>query len=94
MIDRTDYNALENLKKIYKDQIVDYKYKVWKEAYLAPPPKKSFCTGITRYRKCIKITHVILKDGRYIPVGGSGCLIYLIMIILIIVASLLYIFVL
>lgn len=93
MIDKTDYNALENLKKVYKDQIVDYKYKVWKEAYLDKPPRGAFCTGITRYRKCMKVTHVVLNDGRLIPVGGSdtnGCLIctiFLAFVILLLLCS-------
>jgi len=71
MQDRTNNIALEKIKDEYGDQIEKYEYKVWKEAYLAKPPAKAFCAGFTRYRKCFKVTHVKLKDGRSIPVASS-----------------------
>jgi len=80
--DKTNNDALERLKAKYGDDIVGYEYKAWKESYLAPPPPRSFCQGMTRYRKCFKVTHVKLKDGSKIPVedslGDFGCLMWIV----------------
>lgn len=85
MIDETDEIALERIKAKYGDQIESYVYNYWKGAYLAPPPKNAFCSTFTRYRNCMKITHVILKDGRRIPlqlISPFSCLMIIIFIIL------------
>lgn len=96
MIDKTDASRLAQLQHTYNGKIADYKYKVWKEAYLAKPPKGAFCIGITRYRKCCKITHIILKDGRKISLGASGCLNSLLLIfsafLILVLISFYYIF--
>ncbi|OEH86213.1 hypothetical protein BHU72_11800 [Desulfuribacillus stibiiarsenatis] len=67
-IDKTDEKAFAQIKEMYGNDIVEYKYKTWKEQYLGKAGPTAFCTGITRYRKCYKVSHVILRDGRKIPV--------------------------
>ncbi len=79
-IDKTNEVVLKQIKEKYGDQIDKYEYEVWKEAYLGRPPSGGFCTGMTRYRKCFKVSYVKLKDGTRIPVG-SGCLIQILLII-------------
>ena len=90
-IDETDKIAFQKLKDLYGDQIEKYDYEVYKKPYLSKEPKGAFCTGIIRYKKYYKVSHVVLKDGRKIPVGnGIGCLPNILMIIvMIIVMSLL-----
>lgn len=82
--DETNNYALHKLKQKYGDQIERYEYEVRKKPYLAKEPKGAFCTGMTRYRKVYSVSHVVLKDGRRIPVGvGMGCLIGVMIVILI-----------
>lgn len=74
-IDDTNEIALKQLQEKYGDQIYKFEYEVRKRPYLGKEPKGAFCSGMTRYRKHIKVTHVVLKDGSRIPVGGTGCLV-------------------
>jgi len=76
--DETNEPALQKLKDQYGDQILKYEYEVRKKPYLGKEPKGAFCCGMTRYRKVYKVSHIVLKDGRRIPVGGVGCLIRII----------------
>lgn len=69
-VDKTDKEALEELKKIHGERIAGYEYKHWKESYLAPPPPRSYAQSMLRYRMCCKIVYIKLKDGRRIKVGG------------------------
>jgi len=69
-IDKTNRNALNQLVEQYKDEIIEYKYKYWRESHQAPPPPKSFAQGMTRYRMCYKVEYIKLKDGRRVKVGG------------------------
>ena len=87
-IDRTNEIALQRLKEEYGNQIEKFEYEVWKQPYLSKEPKGAFCTGMIRYRKHYKVSHVVLKDGRKIPVGGNGCLIGIIVMVLILVVFL------
>jgi len=68
--DKTNKQALNQLIEKYKDEIIEYEYKHWKESYLAPPPPRSYAQSILRYRMCCKIVYIKLKDGRRIKVGG------------------------
>jgi len=81
--DDTNEIALQKLKDQYGDQIEKYEYEVTKKPYLGKEPKGAFCCGMTRYRKHYKVSHVVLKDGSRIPVGGVGCLVRVIVIIMI-----------
>lgn len=83
MIDKTNYKLIEDIKRRYNQEVVDKKYKVWKEAYLAQAPKRAFCTGMTRYRKVFKITHVKLEDGTWVSVSTNtiGCLVFIVVVI-------------
>lgn len=91
-IDKTNKQALDQLQEQYKDDIIEYEYKHWKESYLAPPPPRSYAQSMLRYRMCCKIVYIKLKDGRRIKVGGLlhgvedsendnpiGCLVVLLM---------------
>jgi len=69
-IDKTNKKALTKLQEQYKDEIIEYEYKHWKESYLASPPPRSFAQSMTRYRMCYKIEYIKLKDGKRIKVGG------------------------
>jgi len=89
--DKTNKIALKQIQDKYGDQIERFEYKVYKKPYLAKEPKGAFCTGMTRYRKYYKVTHVILKDGTRIPIDGIGCLISIMMIILIPIGFLVFI---
>ena len=40
--DKTNKQALNQLIEKYKDEIIEYEYKHWKESYLAPPPPRSY----------------------------------------------------
>lgn len=77
--DDTNEIALQKLKDQYGDQIEKYEYEVKKKPYLARESKGAFCCGMTRYRKCIKVSHIVLKDGTRIPVG-TGCLVRVIVV--------------
>ena len=68
--DKTNKQALTQLTQKYKDEIIEYEYKHWKESYLAPPPPRSYAQSMLRYRMCYKVEYIILKDGRRIKVGG------------------------
>lgn len=68
--DKTNKQALHQLQEKYKDEILEYEYKHWKESYLAPPPPRSYAQSMLRYRMCCKIVYIKLKDGRKIKVGG------------------------
>lgn len=68
--DKTNHYILNQLKEQYKDDIVEYEYKHWKESYLAPPPPRSYAQSMLRYRMCCKVEYIKLKDGRRIKVGG------------------------
>lgn len=87
--DKTNHIALNQLKEQYKDEIVEYEYKHWRESYQAPPPPRSYAQGMTRYRYCYKVDYIKLKDGRRIKVAdnldGVGWFIIMIFIILILV---------
>lgn len=87
--DKTNYIALNQLKEQYKDDIIEYEYKHWKESYLAPPPPRSYAQSMLRYRMCCKIVYIKLKDSRRIKVAdnldGVGWFIIMIFIILILV---------
>ncbi len=80
--DETNEIALQKLKDLYGDQISKYEYEVRKKPFLGKEPKGAFCTGMTRYRKYFKVSHIKLKDGSRIPVG-TGCLTELIIILVI-----------
>ncbi|MCK9331177.1 MAG: hypothetical protein M0Q94_14975, partial [Candidatus Cloacimonetes bacterium] len=80
--DETNEIALQKLKDLYGDQISKYEYEVRKAPFLGKEPKGAFCTGMTRYRKYFKVSHIKLKDGSRIPVG-TGCLTELIIILVI-----------
>ena len=69
-IDKTNKQALNQLVQKYKDEIIEYEYKHWKESYLAPPPPRSYAQSMLRYRMCYKVEYIKLKDGRRIKVGG------------------------
>jgi len=69
-VDKTNKQALNRLIEKYKDDIIEYEYKHWKESYLAPPPPRSYAQSMLRYRMCCKIEYIKLKDGRRIKVGG------------------------
>jgi hypothetical protein len=69
-IDKTDKQLLEQLIQKYKDEIIEYEYKHWKESYLAPPPPRSYAQSMLRYRMCYKVEYIKLKDGSKIKVGG------------------------
>ena len=69
-IDKTNKQALNQLIEKYKDEIIEYEYKHWKESYLASPPPRSYAQSMLRYRMCYKIEHIKLKDGRKVKVGG------------------------
>ena len=68
--DKTNKQALNQLQEKYKDEIIEYEYKHWKESYLAPPPPRSYAQSMLRYRMCCKIVYIKLKDGRKVKVGG------------------------
>lgn len=68
--DKTNKKALTKLQEQYKDEIIEYEYKHWRESYLATPPSRSFAQSMLRYRMCYKIEYIKLKDGRRIKVGG------------------------
>mgnify|MGYP000861113097 FL=1 len=68
--DKTNKQALNQLQEKYKDEIIEYEYKHWKESYLAPPPPRSYAQSMLRYRMCYKVEYIKLKDGRRIKVGG------------------------
>jgi hypothetical protein len=70
--DKTNHYILNQLVEQYKDDIVEYEYKHWKESYLAPPPPRSYAQSMLRYRMCCKIVYIKLKDGSKIKVGGLG----------------------
>jgi hypothetical protein len=84
-IDKINHDALKSLHAKYGDQIDHYEYEVWKESYLAPPPPKSFCQGMTRYRKAYRVKYVVLKDGTKVWVNQSdfnvGCVVIVILLI-------------
>ena len=68
--DKTNKQALNQLIEKYKDDIIEYEYKHWKESYLASPPPRSYAQSMLRYRMCYKIEYIKLKDGRKVKVGG------------------------
>ena len=68
--DKTNKQALNQLIEKYKDEIIEYEYKHWKESYLASPPPRSYAQSMLRYRMCCKIVYIKLKDGRKVKVGG------------------------
>lgn len=68
--DKTNKQALNQLIEKYKDDIIEYEYKHWKESYLASPPPRSYAQSMLRYRMCYKVEYIKLKDGRRIKVGG------------------------
>ena len=68
-VDKTNKQALNRLIEKYKDDIIEYEYKHWKESYLAPL-HQVVCPKYVRYRMCCKIVYIKLKDGRKVKVGG------------------------
>lgn len=85
--DKTNHDILNQLIEKYKDDIVEYEYKHWKESYLAPPPPRSYAQSMLRYRMCYKVEYIILKDGTrikvdYAPMSNGGMLIFFIISIL------------
>jgi len=70
-IDKTNKQVLNQLVQQYKDDIIGYEYKHWKESYASSPPRNSFCSGMIRYRNCFKVTYLVLKNGDRIPINVS-----------------------
>lgn len=87
--DKTNHTILNQLVEQYKDEIIEYEYKHWKESYLAPPPPRSYAQSMLRYRMCYKVEYIKLKDGRRLKVSdnldGVGWFIIMIFIISILV---------
>lgn len=73
--DKTNDQALQKLQMQHGDQIEKFEYETWKEPFLGKEPRGAFCSGMTRYKKAYRVSHVVLKDGTRIPVGGMGCLV-------------------